>query len=303
MSIEETQGLGPLFAALAKAQGEIRGAEKDRTNPHFQQGYATLASIWEACRAALTRNGLAVIQVPEADAQGNVTLRTILGHAGGASIEGTYPVRPTQQTPQGVGSALTYARRYSLASMVGVAPSDAADDDGEGASRPFVPHTPPPEQRAHRMLDALSKAETLAEFDALAHEMASAVAELPEPIRLDVRAKAAALRKPLKAAAEADAAARDAMAREPDPEPPAQAAQRAELAAALRDEPPPDEEAAMALVEPCLKEKSGPEFLKAWAARKKSPEYKAATAGAKRLAEANVASIIAALADEATGGR
>ena len=133
MSTEETQGYGPLFAALAKAQGAIRGAEKDRTNPQYRQSYATLASVWDACRAALAANGLAVVQATHVDAEGHVSLRTVLGHSSGASLEASYPIRPTQDTPQAYGSALTYARRYSLAAMVGVAPDD---DDGEAASKP-----------------------------------------------------------------------------------------------------------------------------------------------------------------------
>lgn len=133
MSSEETTSLGPLYAALAKAQGAIRGAEKDRTNPQFRQGYATLASVWDACRAALTANGLSVVQATDVTSDGHVVLRTILGHATGGTITAAYPVRPTQDTPQAYGSALTYARRYCLAAMVGVAPDD---DDGEAASRP-----------------------------------------------------------------------------------------------------------------------------------------------------------------------
>lgn len=125
--------LGALFAALAKAQGAIRGAEKDRINPQFRQGYSTLTSVWDACRAELSAHGLCVVQTTYVDGDGHVLLRTTLGHSGGACIESVYPVRPTQDTPQGFGSALTYARRYCLASIVGVAPDD---DDGAAASTP-----------------------------------------------------------------------------------------------------------------------------------------------------------------------
>lgn len=128
--METSQSIAAIAAALAKAQGEIKGAAKDSTNPHFKSQYADLASVWEACRAALSKNGLSVIQTPDVTADG-VFLYTTLAHSSGEWIRGVMPVRPVQDTPQGLGSALTYARRYSLAAMVGVAPED---DDGNAAS-------------------------------------------------------------------------------------------------------------------------------------------------------------------------
>lgn len=125
-----SEAIDQIATALAKAQGEIKGAAKDSTNPHFKSSYADLASVWEACRAALSKNGLSVIQTPDTTADG-VFLYTTLAHSSGQWIRGVMPVRPVQDTPQGLGSALTYARRYSLASMVGVAPED---DDGNAAS-------------------------------------------------------------------------------------------------------------------------------------------------------------------------
>lgn len=122
-----------LATALAKAQAEIKAALKDSKNPHFKSSYADLTSVWDACRSALTNNGLSVVQKTDF-AEGEVWLETILLHADGDSITGRYPLRPQQQTPQGYGSALTYARRYSLAAMVGVVADE--DDDGNAASAP-----------------------------------------------------------------------------------------------------------------------------------------------------------------------
>lgn len=122
-----------LATALAKAQAEIKAALKDSKNPHFKSSYADLTSVWDACRTALTKNGLSVIQKTDF-AEGEVWLETILLHADGDQITGRYPLRPQQQTPQGYGSALTYARRYSLAAMVGVVADE--DDDGNAASAP-----------------------------------------------------------------------------------------------------------------------------------------------------------------------
>lgn len=129
-----------LATAMAKAQAEIKAALKDSKNPHFKSSYADLTSVWDACRNALTKNGLSVIQIPNFEGE-EVWLETRLLHASGESISGRYPLRPQQQTPQGYGSALTYARRYSLAAMVGVVADE--DDDGNAASAPRTSYSKP----------------------------------------------------------------------------------------------------------------------------------------------------------------
>lgn len=128
----QSENINELAGALAKAQGEIRGAVKDSTNPHFKSKYADLASVWDACRLPLSKHGLAVIQTTEPTDNGRVRVITTLAHSSGQWVRGTLDVAPTQNTPQGMGSALTYCRRYALAAMVGVAPDD--DDDGNAAS-------------------------------------------------------------------------------------------------------------------------------------------------------------------------
>lgn len=130
--VRRSDSIAALAAALSKAQGEIAGASKDKTNPHFKQKYADLASVWDACRAPLSKNGLAVMQ-PASASGPNVTVTTILAHSSGEWIEGELTMTAQQNTPQGIGSCLTYARRYALASMVGVAPED---DDANEATRP-----------------------------------------------------------------------------------------------------------------------------------------------------------------------
>jgi hypothetical protein len=110
--------IGQLAAALAKAQGEIQGASKDKTNPHFKSSYADLASVWEACRAALSKAGLSVLQPVFADGA-RVTVTTIVAHGSGEWMSTDLTMTAGANTPQGVGSCITYARRYALASMVG----------------------------------------------------------------------------------------------------------------------------------------------------------------------------------------
>ena len=130
----QSETIGALAAALAKAQGEISPAMKDRTAKITQTAgyeYATLTSLWESARAALSKNGLAVTQVTNFDANGEIVLLTTLLHSSGEWIGGVYPIRTADQKPQTLGSALTYARRYAFGALVGLTSDD--DDDGNGA--------------------------------------------------------------------------------------------------------------------------------------------------------------------------
>lgn len=122
-----------LATAMAKAQGQIKAALKDSKNPAFRSSYADLTSVWEACREALTKNGFSVIQRTDFDAGGEVWLETMLLHSSGEHVSSRYPLRPLKQDPQGYGSAMTYARRYCLAALVGVVADE--DDDGNAASQ------------------------------------------------------------------------------------------------------------------------------------------------------------------------
>jgi hypothetical protein len=119
-----------LAESLCKAQAQIEGAMKDTLNPHFNRKYADLASVWEACRKPLTDNGLSVLQ-PVRSTGKKVSVTTLLMHKSGQWIDCSLELEAVQNTPQAVGSAITYGRRYGLASMVGIAPED---DDGNAAS-------------------------------------------------------------------------------------------------------------------------------------------------------------------------
>src|SRR6266508_2062060 len=140
---ETSQSVGALAAALAKAQAEIEGASKDRVNPHFKASYATLASVWDACRSALAKNGLAVVQSPVSEGS-TVTVYTTIMHASGEWMRSALSASARDGTPQSIGSAITYLRRYSLAAMVGVAPED---DDGNDAQPPRFDQAPPRQQQ------------------------------------------------------------------------------------------------------------------------------------------------------------
>jgi hypothetical protein len=134
----QSEAIGALAAALSKAQADITGALKDSSNPFFKSKYADLASCWDACRKQLAANGLSVIQTTRMAEQGLV-LVTTLAHSSGEWIAGEMPVLIAVQgksgefkevTPQAQGSGITYARRYALAAIVGLA---QVDDDAEAA--------------------------------------------------------------------------------------------------------------------------------------------------------------------------
>jgi hypothetical protein len=118
-----------LATALAVAQGEMENAKKVSNNPHFKSKYADLATIWDAIREPLSRNGLSVLQLPCEAPDGKVGLKTILTHSSGQFIEESFFVGlKDASNPQQVGSALTYMKRYALLGVAGIA---SEDDDGE----------------------------------------------------------------------------------------------------------------------------------------------------------------------------
>lgn len=135
--MERSESIKELAAALAKAQGEIKPAVKDKTNPAFSgrvYRYADLAGIWDACRSALSSNGLSVVQMPVDSEPGRVALVTTLLHTSGEYLSATFSAPAITDRVNGVqaiGSALTYLRRYALAAMVGVVADE--DDDGQSA--------------------------------------------------------------------------------------------------------------------------------------------------------------------------
>ncbi len=129
--MNKSEQINELATALSKAQGAIKGALKDTANPFFKSKYADLSSVWEACREQLANNGLSVAQTPCKSEHGYVGIETILMHSSGQWISNDFAIPVTKVDAQGFGSAITYARRYALAAMVGVAPED---DDGNAAT-------------------------------------------------------------------------------------------------------------------------------------------------------------------------
>ena len=122
-----------IATALVKAQKAFGPALKSSTNPHFKSRYADLSACVEAVIDGLNGAGIALVQRTSEDATG-VTVETVFVHESGEMMEcGKLHVPAAKQDPQGYGSALTYARRYSLMAACGIAPED---DDGNAGSRP-----------------------------------------------------------------------------------------------------------------------------------------------------------------------
>ena len=130
--MNKSESITNLATALAMAQMNLKGAIKDSANPFFKSKYADLSSVVEAIRPAFGQCGLSYVQRIEPSDRDEVRVETILMHASGEWLScGVLNLPVSKADAQGYGSALTYARRYSLAAACGVAPED---DDGNAAS-------------------------------------------------------------------------------------------------------------------------------------------------------------------------
>ncbi len=127
--MNKSESLKNLATALHKAQGQIKHAVKDAANPFFKSRYADLVSVWDAMRDAFQANGLSVSQMPDMDGE-NPVLVSILMHTSGEFLESRIKLNPAKNDPQGIGSCISYYRRYALQAIAGVC---ADDDDGEAA--------------------------------------------------------------------------------------------------------------------------------------------------------------------------
>ena len=145
--MNKSDNINELATALAKAQGAMRFAIKDADNPFFKSKYADLSSIVEAIRDALSGNGLSYMQHLHPSEKHEVCVETVLLHASGQWVScGTLTVPVSKHDAQGFGSALTYARRYSLSAAVGV----VADDDDGNAAAAAAPKAPAPKAAAQK---------------------------------------------------------------------------------------------------------------------------------------------------------
>lgn len=137
--MQKSESITELAKSLNQVQATLQAAKKGSENPFFKSTYADLLSVWNACRDSLTSNGLSIVQVAGIDEQGHGYLETILLHTSGEWISGALPLMTIKQDPQAQGSAMTYARRYSLSAIVGLCTEE--DDDAEAAMGREKPET------------------------------------------------------------------------------------------------------------------------------------------------------------------
>ena len=131
---DELQGKSELFKALAKFHENLVQPKKNAENPYFRNNYVTLEGVQKAIDDAAKGTGLTYTQLIY-DTDNGKTVQTIMIHNSGQVMRsGTLTLRPTKSDPQGIGSAITYAKRYQLAAMFGI--SSDIDDDGDKASTP-----------------------------------------------------------------------------------------------------------------------------------------------------------------------
>jgi hypothetical protein len=133
--VRTSDSINELATALAAAQGEMKNAALNRINPHFKSKYADLAGIRDTVTPALTKHGLAVVQGTDTT-DGGIVVVTRLLHKSGQWMESRFPI--AYDKPQTMGSAYTYARRYSLSAMCSISADD--DDDANAANeKPVAP--------------------------------------------------------------------------------------------------------------------------------------------------------------------
>lgn len=190
--LETSQSIGQIAAALAAAQAELESVPKERRakiegKSSYSYSYASLADALDIARAPLAKAGIAIIQSPALDSIETTTqdersgevrtsrstvvvVTTLLAHSSGEWIRSSLTMRPTQSTPQGIGSAITYARRYALLAILGMTTDD--DDDGAEASRVGPPRQgfaaltgPAPRQNADAVTVAIGRVGSAASRD------------------------------------------------------------------------------------------------------------------------------------------
>ncbi len=147
MDVLVSEQCNELFTALSAFQGDAVSPKKTAFNPHFKTKFADLADVLEAARAALAKNGLCLTQLPVGQCEGTVRVVTILGHKSGQWLKGVLDMPLTKKTPQEVGSAVSYARRYCAMAVLGLAAEDDDAESAEGRSGPSGPKNAPAGQQ------------------------------------------------------------------------------------------------------------------------------------------------------------
>lgn len=128
--MNKSESIKEIATALCRFQGAVEKIKKTAVNPFFKSKYADLADILDVIRQPMVDAGLSFVQFPK----GQHELETMLMHTSGEWMAETYEMTPTKNDPQGLGSVITYQRRYALGAILGL--NIDADDDGNKASEP-----------------------------------------------------------------------------------------------------------------------------------------------------------------------
>jgi hypothetical protein len=140
--MKQSESIDKIIPAFIAFQSDMPSVPKDGNNPHFKSKYATLGAITEATRPHLAKHGLGFMQWMS-NRDGYQLIVTRIMHTSGQWMEDEgYILNPTKNDPQGMGSAVTYARRYTLGASLGIITED--DDDGNRASEPAPAKKPAP---------------------------------------------------------------------------------------------------------------------------------------------------------------
>lgn len=200
--MKTSETIGKISDALAKAQAVLTNPAKDAENPHFRSRYASLDTGLNIVRKALSANNIAFTQGTRLDGE-LLILETLLSHSSGEWMQSEYPVARFPVKQQDLGSAMTYAKRYSLFGLVGIAGED--DDDGNAANTRDIPARRQPEpvskptalppDESKRIFDIMAEtlimAESVEEIDGWLSKNLKAIETLNEDHK-------AALRKSIK---------------------------------------------------------------------------------------------------------
>lgn len=140
--MNKSESIKEIAVALNKFEGEFTNVKMESTNPFFKSKYADLATIWDSIRPLLSKHGLSVIQGADGmNDSGHIFYNTTILHTSGEWMSYCVPIKPTKDDPQGMGSAITYARRYGLSAMLGIVADE--DDDAGGDKKNTPPATKP----------------------------------------------------------------------------------------------------------------------------------------------------------------
>lgn len=187
--MKTSEQIGNVAKALAKAQSGMPHAIKDSVNPHLKNKYAGLTSTLDAVRPHLSSAGIALVQAPGMAEGGGIEVETRIVHAdSGEWIACTVCVPVQKSDAQGYGSAITYARRYGLQSLCGIA-SDDDDDDGEASMRKLPPVSAQQKTPAAQSAQPLDYLKQIADAASLG-ELGALATSIPATARTDALRKA-----------------------------------------------------------------------------------------------------------------